>query len=117
MCACKPTVRTPCCGSPTCHAVAKTARGTCPWCSSSHVSVDERVHQISVQLEALQTELRAIEKQAYQESPEAVLGGPGPVLRPHSIPGWWQVWSGEICICLLRPEDVAPVRAHRGDRS
>lgn len=28
-------------------------------------------------------------------------------LRPHSIPGWWQVWSGNICVALLRPEDVA----------
>lgn len=33
-----------------------------------------------------------------------------PALRPHSIPGWWQVWSGGICIALLTPEDVAPLR-------
>lgn len=31
----------------------------------------------------------------------------GPALRPHSIPGWWQVWQGGICVALLRPEDVA----------
>ena len=29
------------------------------------------------------------------------------VLRPHSRAGWWEVWSGEICIALLKPEDVA----------
>lgn len=33
----------------------------------------------------------------------------GPVLRPHDIPGWWQVWDGGLCIALLRPEDLAPV--------
>ena len=32
-------------------------------------------------------------------------------VRPHSIKGWWQVWSGGICIALLRPEDVAPILA------
>lgn len=33
-----------------------------------------------------------------------------PRLRPHSIPGWWQVWSGDLCIALLSAEDVAPLR-------
>lgn len=33
----------------------------------------------------------------------------GPALRPHTIKGWWQLWSGHICIALLRPEDVAPL--------
>lgn len=33
------------------------------------------------------------------------------VLRPHTIAGWWQVWSGGICVALLRPEDVAPLAA------
>ena len=37
--------------------------------------------------------------------------GDGPALRPHTIPGWWQVWSGYICIALLTPEDVAPIAA------
>lgn len=32
-----------------------------------------------------------------------------PPMRPHSIPGWWQLWSGGICIALLRPEDVEPI--------
>lgn len=32
-----------------------------------------------------------------------------PPLRPHSIPGWWQIWSGGICIALLRPEDIEPI--------
>jgi hypothetical protein len=32
-----------------------------------------------------------------------------PRLRPHTIPGWWQVWSGGICIALLSDEDIAPV--------
>lgn len=34
----------------------------------------------------------------------------GPTLRPHGTPGWWQVWSGGICVALLRPEDVAVIR-------
>lgn len=34
----------------------------------------------------------------------------GPRLRPHTIKGWWQVWSGGICIALLEPEDVTPVK-------
>ena len=34
----------------------------------------------------------------------------GRVLRPHSIPGWWQVWSGGVCVCLLRPEDAIFIR-------
>jgi len=34
----------------------------------------------------------------------------GPKLRPHTIKGWWQVWSGGICIALLTPEDVAVLR-------
>ena len=33
-----------------------------------------------------------------------------PRLRPHTIEGWWQVWSGGICIALLKPEDVAPLK-------
>lgn len=32
-----------------------------------------------------------------------------PPLRPHTIPGWWQVWSGGICIALLAPDDIKPV--------
>jgi len=32
-----------------------------------------------------------------------------PALRPHTIPGWWQVWSGGLCIALLTPDDVAPL--------
>ena len=32
-----------------------------------------------------------------------------PVIRQHSIPGWWQVWSGGICLTLLRPDDVQPI--------
>lgn len=45
--------------------------------------------------------------------PEPVLhlDGEGPALRPHTIKGWWQVWSGHICIALLKPEDVAPLRS------
>lgn len=39
----------------------------------------------------------------------------GPALRRHTITGWWQVWSGGICIALLRPEDVAD--ALREERS
>jgi hypothetical protein len=35
----------------------------------------------------------------------------GPVLRPHSIQGWWQMWSVGTCIYLFRPEDVAPILA------
>ncbi len=27
-------------------------------------------------------------------------------LRPHTIPNYWQVWSGGICIALLGPDDV-----------
>jgi hypothetical protein len=40
-----------------------------------------------------------------------VLDVGGPSLRPHTIPGWWQVWSGHICIALLKPEDVVPLIA------
>lgn len=29
-----------------------------------------------------------------------------PNLRPHSAAGWWQVWSGGICIALLSPDDI-----------
>ena len=39
----------------------------------------------------------------------------GRVLRPHSIPGWWQVWSGGVCVCLLRPEDAISIRSPRSD--
>jgi hypothetical protein len=38
----------------------------------------------------------------------------GPRLIPHGIPGWWQVWSGYICVALLTPEDVAPLREAKG---
>lgn len=38
----------------------------------------------------------------------------GPVMRQHSIPGWWQVWQGGICVALLRPEDVVQVQNARG---
>ena len=31
----------------------------------------------------------------------------GNVLRKHSVRGWWQVWSGGICVCLLSPDDFA----------
>lgn len=31
----------------------------------------------------------------------------GGVLRPHSVRGWWQVWSGGICVCLLSPDDFS----------
>jgi hypothetical protein len=33
-----------------------------------------------------------------------------PPVRPHTIPGYWQVWSGGICIALLSPDDVKPLR-------
>jgi hypothetical protein len=55
-------------------------------------------------------------KQALEYVREDIdLRGPAPFdgkprLRPHSIPGWWQVWSGGLCIQLLTPEDVAPLR-------
>jgi hypothetical protein len=45
----------------------------------------------------------------HQPEQVLVLPSEGPALRPHTIPGWWQVWSGHICIALLTPEDVAPV--------
>jgi hypothetical protein len=32
-------------------------------------------------------------------------------LRPHTVKGWWQVWSGGICMALLDPDDVAPLVA------
>ena len=32
-----------------------------------------------------------------------------PVIRKHSITGWWQVWSGGFCLTLLRPDDVKPI--------
>lgn len=35
----------------------------------------------------------------------------GPRLRPHTRTGWWQVWSGGLCVALLHPEDVAPLQA------
>ena len=47
---------------------------------------------------------------ALDVEPEPVAPSPGPALRPHAIPGWWQVWSGSICVALLRPEDVAHFR-------
>lgn len=34
---------------------------------------------------------------------DAVSRVDGPALRPHTISGWWQVWSGHVCIALLRP--------------
>ncbi len=33
-----------------------------------------------------------------------------PILRPHTIKGWWQVWSGGICMHLLSDEDVRPIK-------
>lgn len=33
-----------------------------------------------------------------------------PRLRPHGTRGWWQVWSGGICISLLSAEDVQPIK-------
>jgi hypothetical protein len=33
MCACDPTIRTPCCGKDSCHSAAKTISSLCPWCS------------------------------------------------------------------------------------
>jgi hypothetical protein len=59
----------------------------------------------------LANELSAIAQQAAMEQPDAVNPCEGPALRPHTIPGWWQVWSGYMCIALLRPEDVAPLLA------
>ena len=49
---------------------------------------------------------------AFPQPPEELLApfDNGPKLRPHSIEGWWQLWSGGICIALLTPEDVAPLR-------
>lgn len=29
-----------------------------------------------------------------------------PRLRPHTVAGWFQVWSGGVCIALLAPEDI-----------
>lgn len=54
--------------------------------------------------------LRACEKSAVQlpEPPLQPFDGE-PIVRPHTIPGWWQVWSGSICIALLGPADVAPI--------
>jgi hypothetical protein len=45
------------------------------------------------------------------DAPQEVLGTNDgiPNLRPHTIPGFWQVWSGGICIALLSPEDVKPL--------
>lgn len=39
-----------------------------------------------------------------------------PRLRPHTIRGWWQVWSGGICIALLEPSDIkaAGLRQSKG---
>ena len=34
----------------------------------------------------------------------------GAVLRKHSVRGWWQVWSGGVCVCLLRPDDFDEAR-------
>ena len=34
----------------------------------------------------------------------------GSSMRPHTLEGWWQVWSGGVCIALLTPKDVEPVR-------
>ena len=38
--------------------------------------------------------------------------GPPGRLRPHSIAGWWQVWTGDVCVALLRPEDVQAIPAY-----
>jgi hypothetical protein len=32
-------------------------------------------------------------------------------IRPHTIPGQWQVWTGSLCFMLLSTEDVAPIVA------
>ena len=37
-------------------------------------------------------------------------------LRPHTIRGWWQLWSGGLCVALLSPLDLAPVFRRVGDR-
>lgn len=60
---------------------------------------------------AVRLALQAIEKAETWE-PQALVPAHdrGPGLRPHTIPGWWQVWSGGLCIALLTPKDVAPLR-------
>ncbi len=66
------------------------------------------------QLEILRKEIdalvRAYEHRAVQipDLPVEPFDG-GPAVRPHTIPGWWQVWSGSICVALLSPEQVAPI--------
>lgn len=32
MCACNPSIKTPCCGKDSCHDAAKTTKALCPWC-------------------------------------------------------------------------------------
>lgn len=43
------------------------------------------------------------------DRPDVVMVTKKPALRPHTIPGWWQVWSGYLCIALLTPSDVEPL--------
>ena len=36
MCACNPSIKTPCCGKDSCHDAAKTTTALCPWCTHAH---------------------------------------------------------------------------------
>lgn len=69
------------------------------------------VIDIDVAVNALRTALETIER-AEKWEPQHVEPSHDrkPALRPHTIPGWWQVWSGGLCIALLSAEDVAPLR-------
>jgi len=65
-------------------------------------------------LESLRDHVDALARSARRQAvhmPDYLLApfDGGPRLRPHTIPGWWQVWSGGICIALLSPKDVAPI--------
>jgi hypothetical protein len=73
---------------------------------SEYIAI-EKLQQMRREIDAL---VRACEHTAIQlpEEPIPPMDGK-PVVRPHSIPGWWQVWGGSMCFALLRPEDVAPI--------
>lgn len=65
-------------------------------------------------LEEIERQVRNLVKYAKESAvnvPDEVLEpyDGKPALRPHTIPGWWQVWSGGLCIALLTPDDVAPL--------
>jgi hypothetical protein len=76
------------------------------------VSTATKLRQMATQLNQMAETL--------ETKPEAVLKIDGPALRPHTIKGWWQVWSGYLCIALLTPEDIKPLqmtdRLERVDR-